>query len=123
MRTILFGYRTDNRNTLPIVFDIWVLRFRVLGASLSRFGFLVFDIWVLRALVFVFEYFFFETTEMFMKIGPAGVPLSKFVISPLSVNLGIDAGHDTLMLPYPPIKLPKPHVTRYLSLWFQYSTS
>ena len=44
------------------VFGIWVLRFRVLGASFSRFrcfvskfGCFVFDIWVLRASVFVFE--------------------------------------------------------------------
>ena len=58
-----------------------------------------------------------------MKIGTAGVPPSKFVISPLSGNIGIDAGHDTLMLPYPSIKLPKPHVTRYLSFWHQYSTA
>ena len=58
-----------------------------------------------------------------MEIGPAGVPPSKFVISPLSGNIGIDSGHDTVMLPYPPIKLPKPHVTRYLSLWHQYSTT
>ena len=50
-----------------------------------------------------------------MKIGTAGVPPSKFVILPLSGNIGIDAGHDTLMLPYPSIKLPKPHVTTYLS--------
>ena len=52
-----------------------------------------------------------------MKIGPAGVPPSKFVISTLSGNIDIDTGHDTLMLPYPVIKLTKPHVTRYLSFW------
>ena len=54
-----------------------VLRFRVLGASFSRFrvlrfrdlgcfvfdlGCFVFEIWVLRASVFVFECFVFETT-------------------------------------------------------------
>ena len=37
------------------VFEIWVLRFRVLGASFSRFRCFVFDIWVLRASVFVFQ--------------------------------------------------------------------
>ena len=30
------------------VFESWVLRFRVLGASFSRFGCSVFEIWVLR---------------------------------------------------------------------------
>ena len=30
-----------------------------------------------------------------MKIGPAGVPPSKFVISPLSGNIGIDSGHES----------------------------
>ena len=51
------------------VFEFWVLRFRsrvlrfrVLGASFSRFGCFVFQIWVLRASVFVFECFVFETT-------------------------------------------------------------
>ena len=44
------------------VFEFWVLRFRVLGASFSRFGCSVFEIWVLCALVFVFERFVFETT-------------------------------------------------------------
>ena len=39
-----------------------VLRFRVLGASFSRFGCFVFEFWVLRASVFVFECFVFETT-------------------------------------------------------------
>ena len=48
-----------------------MLRFRVLGASFSRFGCSVFEFWVLRfrdlgasirALVFVFECFVFETT-------------------------------------------------------------
>ena len=29
-------------------FKIWVLRFRVLGASFSRFGYFVLKIWVLR---------------------------------------------------------------------------
>ena len=70
-----------------IVFEIWVLRFRDLGASFSRFGFsvfefwvlrfedlgasfwslgcFVFEIWVLRVLVFVFEWFVFETTLYF----------------------------------------------------------
>ena len=38
------------------------LRFRVLGASFSSFGCFVFEIWVLRASVFVFECFVFETT-------------------------------------------------------------
>ena len=37
------------------VFEIWVLRFRVLGAPFSSLGFFVFEIWVLRASVFVFE--------------------------------------------------------------------
>ena len=52
------------------VFELWVLRFRVLSASFSSFGCFVFDlgcfvfeIWVLRASVFVFECFVFETTE------------------------------------------------------------
>ena len=51
------------------VFDFCVLRFRVLGASLSSLGCFVFEfwcfvfeIWVLRASVFVFECFVFETT-------------------------------------------------------------
>ena len=44
------------------VFEIWVLRSRDLGAPFSRFGCFVFKIWVLRALVFVFEFFVFETT-------------------------------------------------------------
>ena len=39
-----------------------MLRFRVLGASFSRFRVFVFEIWVLRASVFVFECFVFETT-------------------------------------------------------------
>ena len=39
-----------------------VLRFPVLGASFSSFGCFVFEIWVLRASVFVFECFVFETT-------------------------------------------------------------
>ena len=39
-----------------------MLRFRVLGASFSRFGCSVFEFWVLRASVFVFECFVFETT-------------------------------------------------------------
>ena len=30
------------------VFEIWVLRFRVLGAPFSSFGCSVFEIWVLR---------------------------------------------------------------------------
>ena len=30
------------------VFELWVLRFRVLGASFSRFGYSVFESWVLR---------------------------------------------------------------------------
>ena len=30
------------------VFEIWVLRFRVLGAPFSRFGCSVFEFWVLR---------------------------------------------------------------------------
>ena len=30
------------------VFEVWVLRFRVLGAPFSRFGCFVFEIWVLR---------------------------------------------------------------------------
>ena len=64
-----------------------------------------------------------DPRKCLVKIGTAGVPPSKFVISPLSGNIGIDTGHDTLMLPYPPIKLPKPHVTRYLSFWHQYSTA
>ena len=68
------------------VFEIWVLRFRVLGASFSRFGCFVsklgcfvFDIWVLRASVFVFECFVFETTvpiwksKSFDSQGPEGV--------------------------------------------------
>ena len=60
------------------VFEFWVLRFRVLGASFSRFrglrfrvlgasfsrfGCFVFEFWVLRASVFVFECFVFETTS------------------------------------------------------------
>ena len=44
------------------VSSFWVLRFRVLGASFSRFGCFVFEIWVIRASVFVFECFVFETT-------------------------------------------------------------
>ena len=44
-------------------FEFWVLRFRFLGASFSRFGCSVFEIWVLRASVFVFECFVFETTD------------------------------------------------------------
>ena len=44
------------------VFESWVLRFRDLGAPFSRFGCFVFEIWVLRASVFVFESFVFETT-------------------------------------------------------------
>ena len=55
-----------------------MLRFRVLGASFSRFrvlrfrdlgcfvfdlGCFVFEFWVLRASVFVFECFVFETTD------------------------------------------------------------
>ena len=32
-----------------------MLRFRVLGAPFSSFGFFVLEIWVLRASVFVFE--------------------------------------------------------------------
>ena len=47
------------------VFEVWVLRFRVLGAPFSRFGCFVFEIWVLRTSVFVFEYFVFETTFHF----------------------------------------------------------
>ena len=39
-----------------------MLRFRVLGASFSRFRVFVFEIWALRASVFVFECFVFETT-------------------------------------------------------------
>ena len=39
-----------------------VLRFRVLGASFTSFGYFVFEIWVLRASVFVFECVVFETT-------------------------------------------------------------
>ena len=31
-----------------LVFEFWVLRFRDLGASFSRFGCFVFEIWVLR---------------------------------------------------------------------------
>ena len=68
-------------------FEFWVLRFRDLGASFSRFGFsvfefwvlcfedlgasfwslgcFVFEIWVLCVLVFVFEWFVFETTLYF----------------------------------------------------------
>ena len=45
------------------VFEIWVLPFRVLGASFSSFGCFVFAFWVLRASVFVFECFVFETTR------------------------------------------------------------
>ena len=45
------------------VFELWVLRFRVLGASFSSFGCFVFEFWVLRASVFVFECFVFETTR------------------------------------------------------------
>ena len=48
-------------------FEIWVLRFRVLGASFSRFGCFVFEIWVLRASVFVFECFVFETTINYLR--------------------------------------------------------
>ena len=44
------------------VFESWVLRFRVLGASFSSLECFVFEIWVLRASVFVFECFVFETT-------------------------------------------------------------
>ena len=58
------------------VFEFWVLRFRsrvlrfrVLGASFSRFGCFVFEIWVLRASVFVFECFVFETTHWFGQVG------------------------------------------------------
>ena len=42
------------------VFDSWVLRFRVLGASFSSLGCFVFEFWVLHASVFVFECFFFR---------------------------------------------------------------
>ena len=48
------------------VFEVWVLRFRVLGAPFSRFGCFVFEICVLRASVFVFECFVFKTTQLFM---------------------------------------------------------
>ena len=50
------------------VFEFWVLRFRVLGASFSSFGCFVFEIWVLRASVFVFECFVFETTNLSRKL-------------------------------------------------------
>ena len=43
-------------------FEFWVLRFRFLGASFSRFGCFVFEISVLYASVFVFECFVFKTT-------------------------------------------------------------
>ena len=43
---------------------------------------------------------------------------------PFRGNIGINSGgHDTVMLPYPPMKLPKAHVTRYWSPWNQYSTT
>ena len=45
-------------------FQVWVLRFRVLGASFSSFGCFVVEIWVLHASVFVFECFIFETTQI-----------------------------------------------------------
>ena len=38
----------DNDLNLVFVFEFWVLRFRVLGASFSRFGCFVFEFWVLR---------------------------------------------------------------------------
>ena len=44
-----------------------VLRFRDLGASFSRFGCFVFEIWVLRTSVFVFECFVFETTHLLVR--------------------------------------------------------
>ena len=47
------------------VFEFWVLRFRVLGASFSRFGCFVFRVLgapFSSASVFVFECFVFETT-------------------------------------------------------------
>ena len=44
------------------------LRFRVLGASFSRFGCFVFEFWVLRPSVFVFECLVFETTGF---LGPS----------------------------------------------------
>ena len=47
-------------------FEIWVLCFQDLGASFSSLGCSVFEIWVLRASVFVFECFVFETTQLFM---------------------------------------------------------
>ena len=36
------------------VFEFWVLRFRVLGASFSSLGYFIFEIWVFRASVFFF---------------------------------------------------------------------
>ena len=52
------------------VFELWVLRFRGLGASFSRFGCSVFESWVLRfrdlgalSSVFVFKCVVFETTH------------------------------------------------------------
>ena len=45
-----------------------VLRFRDLGASFSRFGCFVFEFWVLRASVFVFECFVFETTQILLDL-------------------------------------------------------
>ena len=48
----------------------WVLRFRVLGASFSSFGCFVFEIWVLLASVFVFECFVFETTPKIKRLYP-----------------------------------------------------
>ena len=45
------------------VFEVWVLRFRVLGAPFLRFECSVFEIWVLHASVFVSKCFVFETTK------------------------------------------------------------
>ena len=50
------------------VFEIWVLRFRVLGAPFSSLGFFVFEIWVLRASVFVYECFRFRNYQSFNTI-------------------------------------------------------
>ena len=50
------------------VFESWVLRFRDLGAPFSRFGCFVFEIWVLRASVFVYECFRFRNYQSFNTI-------------------------------------------------------
>ena len=88
------------------VFEIWVLRFRDLGASFSRFrglrfrdlgvfgfeiGCFVFEIWVLRASVFVFKCFVFETTTFLwwvQNVEPADLGSAKRRKTPLCPTEG-----------------------------------